>query len=122
MKGTLSCNATDCVNNISGICSAITIHVLGLTANSSESTRCKTFSHKGLKNALDNVLNNNVVGEFKQVFNNESIVMNPRVRCEAINCIHNVEEICKAKNVLIEEVRELDNVKTRCDTFKKLCK
>ncbi|MCJ7688082.1 MAG: DUF1540 domain-containing protein [Clostridiaceae bacterium] len=122
MKGTLSCTATDCVNNISGICSAITIHVLGLTANNSKSTRCKTYSHKGLKNSLANVLNLNVVGEFKQVFNHESIVMNPRVRCEAINCIHNEEKICEAKNLLIEEISDLDNVKAHCDTFKELSK
>ena len=122
MKGTLSCTAADCVNNISGICSAITIHVLGLNANNSKSTWCKTYSQKGLKNSLANVLNLNVVGELKQVFNHESIVMNPRVRCEAVNCVHNMEEICKAKNVLIEEISELDNVKTHCDTFEKLKK
>lgn len=122
MKGTLSCTATDCVNNVSGICSAITIHVLGLTANNSEATRCKTYSQKGLKNSLANVLNLNVVGELKQVFNHEAIVMNPRVRCEAINCIHNEEKVCRAKNLLIEGISELDTVKTHCDTFKELSK
>ncbi len=69
----------DCVNNVSGICSAITIHISGINASNSEETRCKTYSTKGLKNSLANVLNLNVVGELKQVFNNESIVMNPRL-------------------------------------------
>lgn len=118
MKGTLSCTATDCVNNMSGICSAITIHVSGSNAHNSEATQCKTFAHRGLKNSVTNVLNMNVVGEIKQVFNHESIVMNPRIKCEATNCVHNAKKVCVAENIMIEEVGELDTLKTQCDTFK----
>ena len=78
MNGTLSCNATACVNNITGICSARTINVIGLNAHSSEATQCETFAEKGLKNSLSNVLNMNVVGEFKQVFNSDSIEIEPK--------------------------------------------
>jgi hypothetical protein len=118
MKGILSCTATDCVNNTSEICSAITINVTVPDAKKSELTRCETFAHKGLKNSLANVLNINVVGEFKQVFNHESIVMTPRIRCEATKCIHNEKKICRAKNILIEDIGEINNVKPQCDTFK----
>ena len=118
MKGILSCTASDCVNNTSGICSAITISVSVPDVKKSELTRCVTFAHKGLKNSLANVLNINVVGEFKQVFNHDSIVMTPRIRCEAARCIHNEKKICRAKNILIEDIGEKNHVKTQCDTFK----
>ncbi len=52
-------------------------------AHRSEETQCEKFAEKGLKNSLSNVLNMNVIGEFKQVFNNDSIEMSPRIRCEA---------------------------------------
>ncbi|MEK6264186.1 MAG: DUF1540 domain-containing protein [Clostridium sp.] len=117
MKGILNCTALDCVNNTSAICSAITINVSVPDDKKSELTRCETFAHKGLKNSIANVLNINVVGEFKQVFNHESIVMNPRIRCEATRCIHNEEEICRAKNIFIEDIGDEKGVIPQCDTF-----
>ncbi len=120
MKGILSCTATNCVNNMSGICSAITINVSGSSAHKSEETQCETFAHKGLKNSLANVLNMNVVGEIKQVFNHESIVMNPRIRCEATNCEHNEKKICVAFNILVEGLGDSDSHETQCDTFLEL--
>jgi hypothetical protein len=117
MKGILSCTATDCVNNTSEICSAITINISVPDVKKSELTCCETFASRGLKNSLANVLNINVVGELKQVFNQDSIVMTPRIRCEATRCIHNEKKICRAKNILIEDIGEINNVKTQCDTF-----
>lgn len=118
MRGTLSCNATNCVNNMSGICSASTISVLGSNAHSTEETQCETFAEKGLKNSFNNVLNMNVIGEFKQAFNNDTIEMSPRIRCEAINCIHNEEEICVAHNIMVNGREALSSERTECETFK----
>ncbi len=117
MNGTLSCTATNCVNNMSGICSASTINVSGASAHSSEATQCQTFAEKGLRNSLANVLNMNVVGEFKQVFNNESIEMSPNIRCGATNCIHNEKKICVADNIMVNGIGALSSGKTQCETF-----
>ena len=118
MSGTLSCTATNCVNNMSGICSAITINVLGSNAHSSEATKCETFAEKGLKNSLTNVLNMNVIGEFKQVFNSEDIEMSPSIRCDAKNCIHNQKNLCAADNIMVNGADGLSTEKTQCETFK----
>jgi len=117
MNGTLSCSATNCVNNITGICSARTINVLGSNAHSSESTQCETFAEKGLKNSLVNVLNMNVVGEFKQIFNSESIEMSPSIRCDAENCIHNEKKLCLADNIMVNGTGALSSARTQCETF-----
>jgi len=117
MNGTLSCSATNCVNNISGICSARTIHVSGGDAHSSEETQCENFAEKGLRNSITNVLNMNVVGEFKQVFNHDSIEMSPRIRCGAINCKYNEKKLCLSKNIVIYGKDALSNEKTECETF-----
>ncbi|MCB2293435.1 DUF1540 domain-containing protein [Clostridium algoriphilum] len=118
MRGTLSCTATSCVNNMSGICSAGTINVSGSNAHSTEATQCETFAEKGLKNSLSNVLNMNVVGEFKQVFSNATIEMSPSIRCDAINCMHNLKEECHAENIMVNGIGALSSAKTECETFK----
>ena len=117
MNGTLSCTATNCVNNMSGICSASTINVSGSNAHTSESTQCETFAEKGLRNSLANVLNMNVVGEFKQVFNSESIEMSPSVRCDATNCKHNENNLCAADNIMVNGLGALTSGRTQCETF-----
>ncbi|MGH4050670.1 MAG: DUF1540 domain-containing protein [Clostridium sp.] len=124
MRGILSCSATICVNNVSGICSASTIHISGADAHKSEATQCETFDERGLKNSLTNVLNMNVVGEFKQVFSSDSIEMSPRIKCEAVNCKYNKEELCIAKNILVDVIEECGIKKTplciertQCETF-----
>jgi len=47
MSGQLSCSALSCVHNMSGLCSANTIHVLGSGAHTSNQTMCDTFAEKG---------------------------------------------------------------------------
>jgi len=118
MRGTLSCTATNCVNNLSGICSASTIDIMGSNAHSSEETQCETFAEKGLKNSLNNVFNMNVIGEFKQVFNHDTIEMSPKIICEVINCMHNSEDRCEARNIMVNGRGALSSAKTECETFK----
>lgn len=117
MSGTLSCSATNCVNNMSGICSASTINVSGDDAHTSEATQCETFAEKGLRNSLANVLNMNVVGEFKQVFTNESIEMSPNIRCEARNCRYNEKKVCVADNIMVNGRSAISIGRTQCETF-----
>jgi len=103
---------------MSGICSASTINVSGSNAHSTEATQCETFAERGLKNSLTNVLNMNVVGEFKQVFNNTTIEMSPSIRCEAVNCMHNLKKVCAAENIMVNGIGALSSVRTECETFK----
>ncbi|WP_298842429.1 DUF1540 domain-containing protein [Clostridium sp.] len=118
MRGTLSCTATNCVNNMSGICSAETINILGSNVHSCEETQCETFAEKGLKNSINNVFNMNVVGEIKQIFNNDKIQMSPRIGCEVTNCLHNRDEECVAHNIMVHGRGALKSEKTECETFK----
>ncbi|MCB2290515.1 DUF1540 domain-containing protein [Clostridium sp. CS001] len=118
MIGTLSCSATRCVNNMSGICSASNINVSGANAHSTEETQCETFAEKGLKNSLTNVLNMNVIGEIKQAFNHDIIKMSPSIKCEATNCVHNEKDLCIADNIIISGIDALNSERTQCETFK----
>lgn len=114
----LSCSALDCVHNLSGLCSANKIHVLGAGAHSSTETMCDTFA-KGFKNAVTHVTNMNVAGEIKQLFTNSTIEMSPIIKCEAINCIYNEERVCRADNVMIYGPRADGSEGTQCETFRK---
>jgi len=118
MRGTLSCTATNCVNNMSGICSASTIEILGSNAHSREETQCDTFAEKGLKNSFNNVFNMNVIGEVKQAFNNETIEMSPKIICEVINCMYNADDKCEAHNIMVYGKDAICCEKTECETFK----
>lgn len=118
MIGTLSCTATDCVNNMSAICTASNINILGTDAHGTEETQCGTFAEKGLKNSLTNLLNTNVVGEFIQVFHKDDIAMSPSIKCEATNCIHNEKDLCVADNILITGLEVVGPHNTQCETFK----
>jgi hypothetical protein len=102
---------------MSGICSASNINVSGINAHSTEETQCKTFAEKGLKNSLTNVLNMNVLGEIKQVFNHDTIKMSPNIKCEATNCIHNEKDLCVAGNIIITGIDALSSERTQCETF-----
>lgn len=117
MNGPLTCNAENCVHNISGLCSARNIHINGASAHSSEYTSCSTFVQKGFKNAFTNMFNMNVGGEIKQLFNTSSIEMKPTIGCDAVNCIHNMNRICEASYIQIHGLGALNSVSTECQSF-----
>lgn len=117
MQGSLSCSAMNCVNNISGLCSARNIHVSGTSARSSSDTHCETFAEKGLKNAIFNLTNMNITGEIRQLFNKDSIEMSPSIKCEAINCNYNVEKFCTARGIQIYGSGTPSSDGTKCETF-----
>ncbi|KYH35383.1 hypothetical protein CLTEP_05590 [Clostridium tepidiprofundi DSM 19306] len=119
MNGSLSCSATNCVHNMSGLCSANTINVSGIDANTSSSTQCDTFAEKGLKNSLMNAANVNISGQFRQLFNSSSIEMSPIIRCTAERCKYNENKVCNAANVQITGPGALTSSKTYCETFVK---
>ncbi|MFD3155749.1 DUF1540 domain-containing protein [Haloimpatiens sp. FM7330] len=119
MSGKLACSASNCVNNENGLCTANKIDIMGINSVSSDGTNCDNFAEKGIKNALSNMFNINVTGEFKQIFTKESIEMSPEIKCKAINCIHNVNNTCIASNVYIHGDSAFTKEQTKCETFKK---
>ena len=118
MSGDLGCSATTCVHNLGGLCSANTIHVQGSTAHTSSGTNCGTFAQKGLKNAITNMGNMNIVGEVKQLFTNNSVEMSPGIKCEAESCVFNRERACTADNLQITGPNAESSYGTRCETFR----
>jgi hypothetical protein len=118
MSGKLSCNAEKCVNNINSLCMANNIHIMGDKSNTSTETACENFSQKGVVNAMSNFTNMNLVGEFKQLFSNDSIEMSPEIKCEAENCTYNVNKLCSANNIQIYGPGAKTTSQTQCETFK----
>lgn len=120
MNGELSCSAFNCVHNMSGLCSASQIHVLGNGAQSSAETMCSTFAEKGIKNAFANLTNMNIGGEVKQLFTNSSIEMSPIIKCDALNCKYNEGRACEASNIQVHGPDANSIEGTGCVTFKKI--
>lgn len=117
MNGSVSCSASNCVHNISGLCSANKIEVEGKAAHSSSGTDCNTFAEKGIKNAFTNLTNMNISGEFKQLFSKDTIEMSPVISCTARPCKHNASGLCDAESVMIFGAGAVNTEGTQCETF-----
>jgi len=117
MSGKLNCSADGCVHNMRGLCSANHISVEGNQAHTSKSTECNTFEQKGFVNAFTNVTNMNISGEIRQFVNKNDSAMGPSIKCAAINCTHNVDEICGASSVAIHGPGATSSEGTQCETF-----
>jgi hypothetical protein len=113
----LTCGATDCVHNSRELCTARSIHVGGISTESSDGTQCDTFSPKGVKNAFNSLGNMNLTGEFKQLFTKEDIKMSPGIGCSAEKCIYNEKRICTASDVRIEGTGADSSEATNCGAF-----
>lgn len=117
MSVKLSCSALGCVQNMSGLCGANSIEIFVSNAHCSAATQCNTFSEKGLKNAITNMVNMNVVGEVKQIFTESSIEMSPKIECEAVACRYNDNKLCCATNIQIIGSSTEGKEDTQCETF-----
>jgi hypothetical protein len=114
----LSCNAENCVNNVTGaFCTAGVIHIKGNNAHSSQGTICSTFAEKNFKNAVISMTNTNYTGELMQVFSSNDIVVNPGIKCGAEKCVYNENQNCNAPNVLINGEHSVSQLSTQCETF-----
>lgn len=119
MRNALSCDALNCVHNANNLCSADRINVDGMNASASSETNCETFVEKGIKGAFTNMMNMNVQGEVKQLFNKNSNSMSPEITCEATSCMHNIDNVCDANGVQIIGRSASSSSGTECETFKK---
>lgn len=96
-RGNLKCDATNCAHNQDYECKAGRIHVSGLGAVSVEGTNCTTFVDR------ENSIFVNIAGD--------STTKPSDIKCEAHNCIYNVNKDCHAEKVQIDELNAC------CDTF-----
>lgn len=117
MNGKLSCSAERCVHNMNGLCGANVINVTGTEAQSSIGTACDTFEEKGFKNAISNLGNMNIAGEIKQIFDNSSVEMSPKIKCSAIHCVYNEKQLCNAANIQVIGPTAASSVDVKCETF-----
>lgn len=116
--GKLGCSAMNCVNNVSGLCSANVILIKGHNASTSSGTECSTFAEKSFRNAVTSVANTNYVGEVKQMFSdNSEILMSPDVQCEARKCLYNKRGLCSADNLVVFGPGAINAYGTVCETF-----
>lgn len=113
----LGCNADKCVNNLGGFCTASIIHIDGLNAHSSSGTQCDTFAEKNFTNAFKSLVNTNYSGEIMQLINTDERVMNPQIKCDALNCSFNSNQSCSASNVQVFGPRAISVHGTQCETF-----
>ena len=117
MSGSLGCSAINCVHNLGGLCSANTIHVIGMRASTSSETHCETFAERSLRNALTHVANMNIPGEIRQLFNRDAVHMSPKILCEAVDCVYNEARICSAGSIQINGPHAQTTEHTNCETF-----
>lgn len=117
MNGSLSCSAESCVHNIGGLCNANTIHVGGSNALTSGETVCKTYAEKGIINGITKLVNMNVAGEIKQLFDSDEVEMYPAIKCDAVNCFYNKDRACEADRVQISGIHARSSSETDCETF-----
>lgn len=113
----LICSAVNCLNNIDGLCTARVIHIEGKDINSGNKSYCKTFSDRTLRSTLAGMVNMNIIGEVRQVFKKNSIVMSPKVTCEIHKCGYNFRGECIALNVQIYGTNCYSKQCTECETF-----
>ena len=117
MSGSLTCSAVGCVHNVNGLCSANKIHVTGMNASTSSETQCNTFAEKGLLNSITGMVNMNVPGEIRQLLNNNTISMFPKIGCDAVSCMFNKDRICEAKRIQMMGIGANTSEGTQCETF-----
>ena len=118
-RGNLKCDATNCAHNKDYECKAGRIHVSGLGAVSVEGTNCTTFVDRDSSSLVNSLAGD--VREKESFFNSsnssfvnstgDSTTKPSDIKCEAHNCIYNVNKDCHAEYV------QIDALNAYCDTF-----
>lgn len=112
----LSCSALNCVNNMSGACTASIIGISGNTAHSKVETQCETFAPRVLSNAIKNAFNTNYLGVTAQVFNSQHEIGHT-IRCNVVNCTYNMGNTCTSTDIQVYGPDAINTEGTDCETF-----
>lgn len=109
----LYCQATDCVHNMNGNCSAHTIQI----SNTQNETFCDTYAKTGsIAGGEDPELQ---YAQFTSKANAEfgpEFTGSPRIACNVSKCVFNKSFHCKARDVNIEEPHH--NMLCHCRTYR----
>ncbi len=103
----LSCNVTNCYYNKSEACCRDTISVEGMHATTPNSTACGSFREeaKGRDTATNSCKCDSTPHQSLQI------------NCEAHNCCHNENSVCRANHVSIGGHEACHYSETECDSF-----
>lgn len=116
MSVQLKCDAVNCVYNRSHLCSAEEIEVQGGETTGGDATFCGTFNSKSLGSFVSSLGNMNYSESLKQAVSAEPI-MDPKIRCNAVNCTYNDQRYCHADQVGIRNEVSHTAEETECETF-----
>lgn len=97
----LMCGVSTCINNENNLCCRDHIIVEGKNTITANFTCCQSYRRK--------------TGEVSSCVNNGNSSL--EISCDAINCIHNECEKCKANNIMIDGSYALSQTQTECATF-----
>lgn len=115
----VECTVERCIHNMSGMCNAQYIHVVGDNTQQSYQTDCHTFELKSYRSSVINMTNVNITGAVDQIFT-EDPVMNPSVRCSVGNCFYNINlQGCSATRIEIDGPGAGTIQQTNCSTFRR---
>lgn len=115
----LKCKAVNCLYNYNTLCGADEIQVQGGHAMGGSLTFCGTFNTRNVGNYVSSIGNMNYDGAAKQIFSDHP-AMEPKVLCNAVNCVYNADQICDADAVQIQNEVSSTAEQTECQTFKPL--
>lgn len=99
----LECSVKNCMHNSDHCCCKRSITVDGRTACKADETCCASFDE-------------NRGGSFKNLFKTPETRL--EISCDAVKCIYNEDNRCKAQNVGIAGDGASNSDQTRCSTFK----
>lgn len=100
----LRCGVKTCANNFSYKCCLPRVDITGKTASDCGSTCCSSFGEKGMygKNSMS-------------AYEAEAAT---EIGCDAVNCVHNSNNVCTAGTVAIAGRKATKCYDTECDTFR----
>lgn len=108
----LYCQASDCIHNMSGNCSANTIQV----SNTKSETYCDTYVKSGSMVAGDAALSEaEFAGKSDTEFAAE-FTGSPKIACNVSECVFNKSFHCRARDINIQEPH--DTMLCNCKTYR----
>ena len=97
----LICSVKECAFNEKHLCCRQEINVGKENALKERDTMCQSF--------------NNELNENATIFRMPSLAT--KINCDAVNCAHNKERICRAENIEIGDASSDSVVSTKCESF-----
>lgn len=99
----INCDANNCSHNNSGVCYSNRVDIGGMSASSERRTCCGSFLHAAHYSDLTNNTNSN--GQCDAL------------TCNAYNCTHNYNKLCKLDSINVSGDGAQIYVETKCSSF-----